>query len=153
MKKVLIIVVVVIVAVAAIIVWKPPIFLSKWAHAPSAPIGIFTPKVGDMITSPLSVSGVARGTWYFEASFPVRVLDANGKVLGSAPAHADADWMTENFVPFSGVVTFESPTTPTGTIVFAKDNPSGLPEHDAAVEVAVRFKNFSTSPVPPSFGK
>src|SRR6185436_1582043 len=40
-----------------------------------------TPKAGDKVKSPLVVKGKARGNWYFEASFPVRIEDKNGKVL------------------------------------------------------------------------
>lgn len=133
MKKLIIVAVVALIAIAAVVIWKS-------MRAPSALIIITSPKKGDIIESPLAFSGKARGFWFFEASFPVRVLDAHGKVLGSTPAHADGGWMTENFVPFSGSVEFETPTTPTGKVVFQKDNPSGLPEHDASVEVAVRFK-------------
>ncbi|MEX2014127.1 MAG: Gmad2 immunoglobulin-like domain-containing protein, partial [Parcubacteria group bacterium] len=87
----------------------------------------------------ITVLGEARGNWYFEASFPVRVLDANGKELGRGIAQAEGEWMTTNFVPFRATVRFSPPTTETGTVVFQKDNPSGLPEHDAEVKVPVRF--------------
>mgnify|MGYP000305287555 CR=1 FL=1 len=85
------------------------------------------------------MSGEARGTWYFEASFPVKLLDGNGKVLAAIPAQAKSDWMTTDFVPFTGTLTFENPKTPTGTLVFQKDNPSGLPQHDASMNIPVRF--------------
>lgn len=132
MRKFFIFAVVALIIVVAVIVWQS-------MRAPSALIIIASPKEGDVIKNPLVFSGKARGSWFFEASFPVRVVDANGKVLGATPAHADGDWMTENFVPFSGSIEFEAPKTPTGTVVFVKDNPSGLPEHDAAMEVPVRF--------------
>src|ERR1035437_820195 len=32
-------------------------------------------KAGDMVANPLEVSGEARGNWYFEASFPVKIYD------------------------------------------------------------------------------
>lgn len=104
------------------------------------PIAVNVPAVGEVISSPLSFSGTARGFWYFEASFPVRIYDANGKELGVGIAQAQDEWMTEDFVPFAGTVEFRTPETPTGTVVFQKDNPSGLPEHDASVEVPVRFE-------------
>lgn len=50
--------------------------------------------------------------------------------------------MTENFVPFSSTIEFSSaPTTQTGKVVLHKDNPSGLPQNDAKVEIPVRFSN------------
>lgn len=92
------------------------------------------------ITSPVTLLGKALGTWFFEASFPVRVLDAEGKVLGTGIAEAKSDWMTTDYVPFTATITFGGATTVTGFLEFVKDNPSGLPEHDASVRVPVRFK-------------
>lgn len=91
------------------------------------------------IKSPLTVHGEARGGWYFEATFPIRVADSNGNVIGSGPAKANGDWMVEDFVPFSATITFTKPATATGTISFLKDNPSGLPENDDALVVPVQF--------------
>ncbi len=107
---------------------------------PSEMIRISEPLNNALIKSPVVVKGTARGNWYFEASFPIKVLDANGKVLGSAPAQAQGDWMTTNFVPFSLSLPFASSTTATGTIVLQKDNPSGLPQNDAEVRIPIRFR-------------
>lgn len=90
-------------------------------------------------TSPLTITGEARGTWYFEASFPIRLYDAEGELLGTSIAQAEGDWMTENFVSFSSVLSFTPPSTNTGTLVLQKDNPSGLPEHDKEVRIPVTF--------------
>jgi hypothetical protein len=106
-------------------------------------IRVTAPVSNAIVGSPVTVSGEARGNWYFEASFPIRVLDANGRELGVGVAQAQGDWMTTDFVPFSVKVNFSTPTTPTGTIVLEKDNPSGLPEHDAQVRVPVRFATVS----------
>jgi hypothetical protein len=92
------------------------------------------------LTSPLTVKGEARGTWYFEASFPVRVLDANQNVLGTGIAQAQGDWMTEEYVPFTATITFPNqPSGSKGSLVFVKDNPSGLPEHEDSFTVPVTF--------------
>lgn len=98
-----------------------------------------------VVTSPLTVQGTARGYWYFEASFPVELLDGNGKVIASGPATARTDWMTEEFVPFSITLTFVQPTTSTGTLVLRKDNPSGLPENDNELRIPVRFSTAERS--------
>lgn len=102
-------------------------------------IRVTSPRPNDTIASPLIVEGEARGTWYFEASFPIRILDANGTELGIVPAQAQSDWMTENFVPFKATLSFNAPATQTGTLIFQKDNPSGLPEHDDELRVPVKF--------------
>ncbi|MDD5109827.1 MAG: Gmad2 immunoglobulin-like domain-containing protein [Patescibacteria group bacterium] len=102
-------------------------------------IYVDSPKPNAIVQSPLMVTGAARGNWYFEASFPVKLLDANGNVLVQTPAQAQSDWMTTEFVPFSVKLTFEAPTTTTGTLVLQKDNPSGLPQYDNALRVPIRF--------------
>ena len=93
-----------------------------------------------VVKSPLTVSGEARGNWYFEASFPVKILDANGNQLGIIPAQAQSEWMTTDFVPFSTSLVFSTSTTDTGTLVLEKDNPSGLPEHADEVRIPIRFR-------------
>jgi hypothetical protein len=103
-------------------------------------IRLTDPEPNAVVASPLTIRGEARGTWYFEASFPVYIKDANGKELGVIPAQAEDEWMTENFVPFSATLIFETPTTKTGTLVLQKDNPSGLPEHDDALIIPIRFE-------------
>ncbi len=96
-------------------------------------------KANQKITSPLTITGEARGTWYFEASFPVRIEDANGKVLVQAPAQAQGEWTTENYVPFSVTLSFVKPQSGNGFIVFERDNPSGLPENANELRVPVQF--------------
>jgi hypothetical protein len=93
-----------------------------------------------VVKSPLTIKGEARGNWYFEASFPVKLFDVNGEQLAINPAQAKGDWMTTNYVPFEVTLTFATPTTNTGTLVLLKDNPSGLPEHADQLSIPVRFK-------------
>lgn len=90
-----------------------------------------------LVTSPLVVTGEAN--WYFEGSFPVQLLDGNGKVLAIGPATAKSDWMTTNLVPFSITLSFAKPTTATGTLILQNDNPSGLPENALELRIPVRF--------------
>lgn len=102
-------------------------------------IRVTSPAVNALVKSPLTVTGQARGNWYFEADFPVLIYDANGRLLGQIPAQAQSDWMTTEFVPFRGTLTFDTPSTDTGRIVFAKSNASGLPEHDDQLVIPIRF--------------
>lgn len=108
-------------------------------------VRVDSPRSGATVSSPLTVSGEARGNWYFEASFPVRLLDANGKELAVAPAQAQGEWMTTEFVPFSVTLTFSLPTTATGTLVLEKDNPSGLPQNAGEVRVPIRFSSSGST--------
>lgn len=103
-------------------------------------IRITRPRPGDIIKSPAVITGQARGSWFFEASFPVRLFDANGKELAVKPAEAQSEWMTEDFVPFRVILEFETSATDTGTLVLEKDNPSGLPEYADELRVPVRFR-------------
>lgn len=94
---------------------------------------------GDTIVSPLVIKGLARGRWYFEASFPIKIFDTNGMILGSGIAHAEDDWMTRDFVPFTATLSFVAPLGEKGSIVLIKDNPSGLVENEAQVRIPVIF--------------
>jgi hypothetical protein len=98
------------------------------------------PQPEQLVTSPLTVTGEARGYWYFEADFPVRLLDAEGHELAVAPAQAQGDWMVEEFVPFVVELEFAEPVTTRGELVLERDNPSGLPENDDQLVVPVRFR-------------
>ena len=102
-------------------------------------INVSSPQPNSVVSSPLTVTGEARGTWYFEASFPVKLYDANNNLLAQAPAQALSDWMTTDFVSFSVTLTFPTPSTQTGTLVLEKDNPSGLPQNDDSVSIPVSF--------------
>lgn len=100
-----------------------------------------TPLINAEVSSPLAISGQARGTWYFEASFPVEILDASGKQIAIAPAQAQSNWMTEEFVPFALSLPFPAqPAGSSGTIVLHKDNPSGEPARDQSISIPVTFK-------------
>lgn len=105
-------------------------------------IRVTFPTAGATITSPLVVKGEARGTWYFEASFPVKLVDEQGNTIVQTYAQAQGEWMTENFVPFESTVTFATATSATsgkGMLVLERDNPSGLPENDASVRIPVQW--------------
>lgn len=104
-------------------------------------IVVDSPKAEGSISSPVTITGKARGTWYFEASFPVNILDASGKVIAEVPAQAQSDWMTSEFVPFEATLAFPAqPAGSNGSIVLKKDNPSGLPEHDDSITIPIVFK-------------
>ena len=98
------------------------------------------------VTSPLRLSGEARGTWFFEGDFPLVLTDWDGRIIAESFATAEGGWMTESFVPFSGTIEFDSPYEAgdpdymrNGTLILQKANPSGLPENTDALEIPVRF--------------
>ena len=113
---------------------------SKIATGKTSLLRVTTPRTGNTVTSPLRVSGEARGTWFFEANFPVRLLNQDGQEIAIAPAEARGEWMTENFVPFEAVLEFSAPAPGTsGTLVLEKNNPSGLSEQADEFLMPVRF--------------
>lgn len=121
----------------------------EFAPCPNVPepetddiIVIDAPIPGATVTSPVTVFGKARGNWFFEGSFPIIVVNWDGLIIGEGIATAQGEWMTTEFVPFAGTVSYTlDPETPydRGAIIFKKDNPSGLPEHDDAREIPVTF--------------
>lgn len=104
-------------------------------------IRVFYPRPADIISSPLVITGEARGNWYFEGDFPIRLLNANDKEIGSALGTAQGEWMTENFVPFRATLEFDTPILSTkGILVFEKSNPSGLSENDNSLRIPIKFE-------------
>jgi predicted membrane-bound mannosyltransferase len=115
-------------------------------------IYIIEPKPSQTIKSPLTIKGYARGPWFFEASFPVYLTDWDGKIIAQTIATAVLDpndpestWMTEEYVPYEATLVFENPSweeefSRRGTMILQKDNPSGLPENDNALEFTVFFE-------------
>lgn len=104
-------------------------------------ISLATPLPGEKITSPLKISGQARGNWYFEATFPVVLTDWDGHIIAEGYATAQGEWMTEDFVPFTAELSFEKPAySDRGNLILQKSNPSDLPENDDAYEMTVMFE-------------
>lgn len=104
-------------------------------------IKINSPIPGDKVANNFTISGSARGTWYFEASFPVVITSANGTILFQGPAQAQSDWMTSDFVPFKIDIKLPASYVGPATITLKKDNPSGLSEKDASVYFSVNVGN------------
>jgi len=104
-------------------------------------IRIDYPRPNQEIESPLIIKGEARGYWFFEGDFPVVLTDWDGLIIAQAIAQAKGEWMTEDFVQFEAQLEFEKPQyNNKGTLILRKDNPSGLPENDDALEIPVIFK-------------
>lgn len=120
----------------------PPIFPISYVNATADDIVVDNITIeNNVIASPLTITGEARGWWYFEASFPIVLTDWDGLIIAEGFATAQDEWMTEDLVPFSATLTFEKPFYgERGTLILKRDNPSGLPEHDASLEIPVRFE-------------
>lgn len=111
-----------------------------------------SPKANQTIESPLKIEGEARGSWYFEADFPIRLEDEKGKVLAQGVATAQSDWMTTDFVPFELTLTFDPDSASEGILIFEKNNPSGLSENVDSYRLPVFFTNGTHTKVKVFFG-
>lgn len=113
---------------------------ATYKNASADLIVVQTPFPGAVTGKQFTVSGKARGYWYFEASFPIELLDKDGKLLSTTVAQAKTDWMTEDFVPFS--VEIKAPASYIGpaTLVLKKDNPSGLEKNDASISIPMTIE-------------
>lgn len=106
-------------------------------------IRLTNPRPNQTIESPLIITGEARGNWFFEASFPVTLVNWDGLIIAEGIAQAKGDWMTTEFVPFEATLTFtvdKDVYSNRGALILKKDNPSGLSEHDNALEIPITFQ-------------
>mgnify|MGYP001578377734 FL=1 len=141
-KRILLIVLVVIILIGATTIFsnrkaKPFVYKDS--------VSLESPLPEAKIVSPMVVKGKARGNWFFEASFPVILTNWDGKIIAQGIAQAGEDWMTTDFVPFEATLEFVKPEfigdfSKRGFLILKKDNPSGLPEHDDALEITVWFE-------------
>jgi hypothetical protein len=102
-------------------------------------INVFSPLPQQTIKGTVEITGQARGSWFFEASFPIKIVDDKNNELAAGIATAQSDWMTEDFVPFTASLVLPATNASRGFVVFHKDNPSGLPANDDSFSVPVKF--------------
>lgn len=121
---------------------KPPVSGSSDVSVTplqSDEVKIVRPQAEEKIVSPLEISGQARGQWFFEAFFPVKLVDANGKVVAQGKALAESDWMTTDWVNFIVQLEFARPATESGVLILQNDNPSGLEQNAKQYSLPIKF--------------
>ena len=108
-------------------------------------ISVDSPRIGEVVANPIVIKGKARGYWFFEASFPITVVNWDGLIIGEGFATANGEWMTEEYVPFTATITYDAskigPYT-RGSLILKKDNPSGESKFDDAIEYQITFPEF-----------
>lgn len=70
------------------------------------------------------------------------VVNWDGLIIGQGIATTQGDWMTTNLVPFTATISYTFiPNTPytSGSLILKKDNPSGLSQNDALIEIPIVF--------------
>jgi hypothetical protein len=97
------------------------------------------PLTDQKISSPLDIEGKARGFWYFEKVFPVMLADSRGSIIARGLATAQADWMTEDFVPFKAKLEFEPDYGKSGTLIIRNNNPSDLINNNREKRIPILF--------------
>lgn len=141
----------IVIVIISVIVFAGALFLIEEAEeekiGEEKDIMVFSPQPNQKIKSPLKIEGKARGTWYFEATFPIQLLDDESKELVMSYVQTTDNWMTEDFVSFEGELVFETPKTESGILKFLSANPSGLPEHQKIFEVPVQFEKVKAKGV------
>ncbi len=96
------------------------------------------PLPGSEIQSPLKINGQARGTWFFEGSFSIAVVDLDGNKIAEGIAFSEGDWMTEDYVIFNSEIPFEiSEEKVEAKLIFDAANPSDLPENEKSFEMPI----------------
>lgn len=104
-------------------------------------IVVISPVKDSQISSPLSISGRARGSWFFEGSFPIVLLDSDRNKISEGHVTAQGEWMTQDFIKFLGTLQFNNYIKgSSGFLILKKDNPSGLVENNDSVEIPITFK-------------
>jgi len=105
------------------------------------PIVVNNIKDNQKVSNPIKIEGKARGGWYFEATFPIQLVDAEGNIIAYTTARAQSDWATTSFVDFVAELNYIKPTSTTrALIVLNNDNPSGNPDLDQAIFIPVILK-------------
>lgn len=103
-------------------------------------IELETPEPFQVVKSPISVSGQARGSWFFEADFPLRVENKEGELVTSTFVTTTEEWMTEEFVSFKKDIDYEHPSAGYSYLILEKANPSGLPENSDELRIPVYLR-------------
>lgn len=113
-----------------------------YVNASADLIRVTNPTPGSVVGKTLTVMGEARGTWYFEASFPIEVRDVTGTVIatGIGQPVGGADWMTEEFVPFSSTITIPESFIDEAVLVLMNDNPSGMVENARSISFPITIE-------------
>ncbi len=101
---------------------------------------ISSPRPNQEIESPFVIQGKAKGSWFFEGQMSAVVYDSENKKIGEAILTADGEWMTEGFVPFSGILEFSQKSESVGKLIIKNANPSGLAENSRELIVPVLIR-------------
>ncbi|HKJ49111.1 MAG TPA: hypothetical protein VJ973_08480, partial [Christiangramia sp.] len=72
---------------------------------------------------------------------PVEILDKDLNKIAESYIIAEGEWMTKDFVQFSGTIEFNVKNGEKGYLVFKRANPSDLKENDANYRIPIIFSS------------
>lgn len=106
---------------------------------PNIPI-VSSPSANMKVVSPLTVTGTVPIGWMFEGVFPIKLVDANQKLIiqGQAKETFPGSWQSGNPVDFTATLTFKG-ATGSGTLILQNDDPSGDPTKAQTFDIPVNF--------------
>ena len=122
---------------------QPPITPTPTIEDIEPKIIVEYPVQNDIVSSPLVVEGKAKGTWFFEGDFPIRLYLGSNKLVDKyveGYAVAKGEWMTTDYVEFEATIEFPTPSTNNGILVLQKNNPSDLEENNEEISINVKFE-------------
>jgi len=135
-NKIIIILIIIIIIIIAFNLYQRYSITKKINDAKDVII-IDSPKPYQKIQNPIYIKGKAKGSFFFEGSFPVRIEDENGNIVITDHIETNENWMTENFVFFEKHLDISNVNIKRGFIIFEKANPSGLPENKLEIKVPI----------------
>lgn len=104
-------------------------------------ITVVKPSPNQTVSSPLRISGyVNQGGWIgFEGQVgTVKILDDKDQMIALGILKATSEW-TKPLVHFETILDFIPPSGGTGTLLFANENPSGLPDKEKEFRMPIKF--------------
>ena len=112
-----------------------------------AQLDVIAPKA--KISSPLRITGLAPGNWFFEGSFPVMVTDAYGEKLGVSSARpTEVSWTDPDPVKrFEATITFETKIEQEGMIILEEDMPGQDDKGDDKPPRRIKIPVLLTPPI------
>ena len=101
---------------------------------------ISSPDLTKPVGRPLDIKGKIDRSWVFENSFPVKILDDQGREIFYGISQT-VNWTegTDSMINFTMSLDFNT-NSKTGTLVIQNDNPSGLPQNAKTIEFPLIFK-------------
>lgn len=98
------------------------------------------------------VRGQAKPTWFYQTVALGHVVESSGREIGAFQIKASSNTKTDTFVPFMGLITFSTPQTPTGYVIFEKANPTNDPKKVSKLYIPIVFENGFSSQTGQTYG-